>query len=78
MRCEPANSLIQKFGGLSAVAKVVEATPNAVMRWRMPKAKGGTGGAIPHWHIPKLIAEARRSGINVEPGDFIVLDEAAA
>jgi len=70
MRCEPANQIIQKLNGLKAVAEIVGVTPHTVMRWRTPRARGGTGGVIPHWHMPKLLIAARDRGIALEPGDF--------
>lgn len=71
MPCEPANSIITKFGGPEAVAAIVDATPGQVRRWRRTKDKGGTGGAVPHWHIKKLLAVAAERRIKVRPEDFI-------
>lgn len=76
MRCEPADTIIKAFGGLTAVSRIVDATPGAVIRWRMPKEKGGTGGAIPHWHIPKLLADARAKELGMTAADFFPTDTA--
>lgn len=73
MNCEPATSIIEKFGGPDAVAAIVEATSGQVRRWRVPKSKGGTGGAVPHWHIPKLVAAAKDRKIKVRAEDFLPL-----
>lgn len=70
MRCEPANQIIKKFNGLKAVSQIVGVTPHTVMRWRTPRARGGTGGVIPHWHMAKLLNAARDLGLDLEPGDF--------
>jgi len=70
MRCEPANSIIQKFGGLSALAEVTGVKPHTVMRWRMPRDRGGTGGVIPHWHVEAVLAEARARKIKLGSSDF--------
>lgn len=71
MHCEPANSIITKFGGPEAVAAIVEATPGQVRRWRRAKNKGGTGGAVPHWHIPKLMSAAAERKLRIRAEDFM-------
>lgn len=70
MRYEPANTIIQKFGGLSALAEVVGKASHTVMKWRMPKPQG-TGGVIPHWHHEAILAAAVERGIELEPADFL-------
>ncbi|MBA8846232.1 hypothetical protein [Brucella intermedia] len=76
MRHEPANKIINEFGGLTAVATIVGVSPHSVMRWRMPKQSGGTGGAIPHWHIPVLLAAAKDRKLKLRPEDFVSLNAA--
>lgn len=71
MRCEPAQSIIEKFGGISAVAKIAGVTPHSVMRWRMPREKGGTGGFVPHWHVMRLLEAAGEQKIDLKPADFM-------
>jgi hypothetical protein len=84
MRCEPANSIIEKLGGLSAVAKAAGVTVHTVMRWRMPRGPedkrnlGGTGGTVPHWHVPKLLAAAKERGVPLTLADFFPDEETAA
>lgn len=77
---DPARSIIVKFGGLSAVAKITGVTPHTVMRWRMPRSNGGTGGVVPHWHVHALLMAAEKGGIDLTPADFFApsTDEAAA
>jgi hypothetical protein len=70
MRCDPANTIIEKLGGLSAVARIVDVKPHTVMRWRMPRDAGGTGGAIPHWHWDTLIASEKGQEVKLTRGDF--------
>lgn len=77
MLCEPANSIITKFGGPEAVAVIVDATPGQVRRWRRSKEKGGTGGIVPHWHIEKLVAAAIARRIKLKPADFAPVLEMA-
>ncbi|MFC0482491.1 hypothetical protein [Gellertiella hungarica] len=51
---------------------------HTVMRWRMPKEKGGTGGVVPHWHIPAILAAARERDIDVGPLDFAPVIDAGS
>lgn len=71
MRCDPAHSIIETFGGISAVAKIAGVTPHSVMRWRTPREKGGTGGFIPHWHVQRLLKAASDRGLPLQPVDFM-------
>jgi hypothetical protein len=70
MRCDPANSIITRMGGLSAVAEITGVTPHSVMRWRMPKADGGTGGLVPSKHAEAILSAARDRGVDLSPQDF--------
>ncbi len=69
-KCEPADSIIRKLGGNCAVAEITGAAASSVRRWRYPKAKGGTGGQVPNWHIPALLKFAFEAGVDLQPGDF--------
>lgn len=71
MRCDPADTIIRKFNGLSVVARVTGVTIHSVMRWRRPRELGGTGGLIPSKHIGPLMEYARSNDLPVTPGDFI-------
>lgn len=77
MQCEPAFSIINKFGGPKVVAKIVGVTPHSVMMWRYPRSKKGTGGAVPHWHQAKLLAAARTHGVDLSPWAFFPENNAA-
>lgn len=48
--------------------------------WQAPRERGGTNGTIPYRHIPKLMALAEKSGVELEPSDFIpqAIDRAAS
>jgi hypothetical protein len=77
MRCEPANTIIKKFGGLKPVSEIAGISPHSVMMWRYPRDKKGTGGAVPHWHQGKLLAAARELGVDLSPASFFPEDRAA-
>lgn len=65
MRCEPASTIIEKLGGLTAVATACSLDVSSVLRWRLPRKRGGTGGLIPAKHQATLV------GLGVLPSDFI-------
>lgn len=41
-----------------------------VYRWTYSKARGGTDGLIPTRHQQRILDEAMRRGIDLQPGDF--------
>lgn len=71
MRCEPANTIITKFGGLKKVAEATGVTVHSVMRWRKERSEGGTGGMVPHWHVQALLDAAKDQQIALGPTDFL-------
>lgn len=71
MRCEPANTIITKFGGPTAVSRIANVSAHTVIRWRTPRERGGTGGVVPHWHVPALVSAAETLGIDVSANDFL-------
>jgi hypothetical protein len=70
MRYEPAHSIIEKLGGASAVARILNLSHVSVLAWRKPKEKKGTDGQIPSRHIAPLVDAARRDGIELDFADF--------
>jgi hypothetical protein len=68
---EPANSIINLYGGVSVVSEIAGVHRTRVSNWRRPKVKGGTGGTIPFKHVPKLLAYAREHGLPVSADDFL-------
>ncbi|MCC7253839.1 hypothetical protein [Hyphomicrobium sp.] len=67
---EPAKSVIEKLGGVEAVAKVTGKHVSRIYRWTYPVERGGTGGLIPQREIPRLIEHARRKGVALAHADF--------
>lgn len=74
MHCEPATSIIELLGGAKAVAEIAGVDISRVTRWRLPKARGGTGGSIPQRHIPRLLEHAQKSVIPLTADDFFLVD----
>jgi hypothetical protein len=54
--CQPAARVIELCGGIEATAKIVGLDRSGVNRWRMPRARGGSGGLIPMRHARLLLA----------------------
>jgi len=63
----PAERIIERFGGQSALANLVGKRQSTVQHW----AK--TGRIPSQWH-ERLLELARSKGINLEPKDFVMLD----
>lgn len=59
-----AQAIIQRFGGASALARLLGKTPGAIQYW----ARVGTIPA--RWQVA-LLALAREQGIDLTPSDFI-------
>lgn len=65
-----AKRVIMKLGGDRAVARLLGVHPTTVIRWRISKERGGTGGLIPSWHQATLLRLAAERGIELSPADF--------
>lgn len=74
---EPAQSIIRKLGGPTAVASLVGIHRTRVSSWQRDRASGGTGGRIPQNHIPVLLEFARSKEIALTHADFFPADEVA-
>jgi hypothetical protein len=46
--------IIEAYGGVMKIAKMLKVHRTRVSWWKVPKSRGGTGG-IPHKHIPQLM-----------------------
>lgn len=71
---EPANSIIDRFGGQTIVRSITGVSRTRVYRWTRPKSEGGTGGLIPTDHAIKLLRHAKENGIPVTAADFLPLE----
>lgn len=70
MDTSPASIVIDRFGGIKAVADTLGLERTAVQRWNYPHPRG-TGGSVPQRHWAKLIEGARASGIDLAPDDLL-------
>lgn len=68
---EPANSIIDRFGGPDNVREITGASRTRVYRWTQPKSEGGTDGLIPTPQVVKLLSHARSNGMPLTADDFL-------
>lgn len=66
----PALAIIEKFGGIPAVAKICGVDVSRVHRWTYPKEKGGSDGIIPPKRQNQLLAAAVSKGVELKRDDF--------
>lgn len=80
--CEPANSIIEAFGGAKSIAKLLGLSANTPTAWRTKSRiqndgkTRGTGGHIPHKYWKKIIDLGKERNLNIivvysETGDCI-------
>jgi hypothetical protein len=67
-RCEPAASVIAKFGGVRALARELRLDPSAVSKWQISKGGAGLIPAKYHWTLLKL---ARAKAVALTAGDLV-------
>lgn len=75
---EPARSILAKIGGVEVASKVTGKHVSRIYRWTYSRAKGGTGGVIPHDDATKLLEYARQNGIELTADDFFASADTAA
>ena len=68
---EPASTIIKKLGGPTKVSEGIQVNRTLLYKWMSSKERGGTGGIIPHWQIPKLLDYANRIGVPLSQYDFV-------
>jgi len=71
---EPARTVIRKVG-IDTVVSVTGKHVSRVYRWMYPKARGGTGGTIPHGDALALLDYARKNDLDLAPEDFFVSEQ---
>lgn len=70
---EPAATLIERFGGAAAVARMLGVTRGSVYAWTWEKGRGGADGRIPQKYHAILLNEAKRLGYSDITAEFLVL-----
>lgn len=71
MSMSPAEKVISAFGGVRAVARLLDLNSSSVSRWRMPADKRGLDGRVPSVHQGKILRLARERGVPLSADDLI-------
>lgn len=75
--CEPAKSIVARFGGEAKIAEVLGISPTLPYGWQYAREKKGTGGTIPQRYHIALLDYAEANGISLSPADFLPVREVA-
>lgn len=67
----PANKIIELFGGVNSLAREINEYPATVLRWSYPRSKRGMDGMIPSRAQGKIISAAKRLNIRLTEKDLI-------
>lgn len=71
MPTSPAEHVIKTIGGVRKTARALGRSPSAICKWRKPRSRQGTGGAVPgRVHIP-ILAYAKKHKLDILPADLI-------
>ena len=66
-----AERIIKAFGGAKNLSELTGIDLSSIYRWKYPKDKGGTDGAIPHGNHFKIMQAAKESKINITRSDLV-------
>ena len=66
----PAKTLIERFGSVSELGRVLGIDKSTVSRWQVGAEHGGTGGRIPQKYWPVLLSTARKRKIKLSLRDL--------
>ena len=70
MHLNPAQYVIQMFGGVRATARAIGRVPGAVINWKRAKSRGGNGGEIPGPSQRLILIFAKKKGMDITPNDL--------
>lgn len=65
-----AQRIIDKFGGVTTLARAIGRAPSTVNRWLYPRERGGTGGRIPTESVELVARAARQEGLYLSAEDL--------
>lgn len=68
---EPAQTILAKLGGPTAVSKVLGIHRTRASNWQRPRIKGGTDGVVPQRYHRQLLDHATSIGVELSPADFL-------
>jgi len=68
---KPAPLVIQRFGGVRPLARVLGIDHSSVSRWQKPKTQRGTGGLVPSRYHMTLLQVAETSGVQLNALELV-------
>ena len=68
--CDPARSVVEKFGGPYELAGSLGLNPTAVYYWMWPKSDGGANGVIPLGKWEQILAAAKQKKVKLKLQDL--------
>lgn len=71
---DPARKVIQRFGGVRPLARILDVDPSTVSRWQQPRERRGQAGLIPAQYQGPILRSARQHGIPLSAEDLIQTD----
>lgn len=66
----PAQVLIERFGGVCELGRVLNIDKSTVSRWQVGAEKKGTSGRVPQKYWKVLIVEARKRKLKLSLKDL--------
>lgn len=67
----PAIFIIEKFGGVRALARTLKLSPSTIMGWKTSKKRRGTGGKIPNKHHEKIMKIAKKRRMKITASNLL-------
>ena len=65
------NRVIDRFGGAKVLSEAIDIHVSAIYRWDYPKEKHGSEGCIPSFQHKKILAAAKKLGIELKPEELV-------
>lgn len=66
----PAEYVIQVFGGVRKLARAIGRSPSSVCKWRKPRAEDGCAGHIPSVAQRIILEIAKAKDLDITPNDL--------
>lgn len=66
-----AERVIEAFGGAKRLADLTGIDLSSIYRWKYPKDRGGTDGAIPHGNHFKIMQAVNKHKITLTRSDLV-------
>jgi hypothetical protein len=72
MMITPADIVVEEFGGVRKLAKIIKRSPASVSKWRRHETKDGQRGLLPSSITARILVAARKRGLKITAEDLIL------